>query len=619
MANTTKPSFYQLIDKTLDAVESRLCDERKLTVQYVKSIQKDLELVLHKELRQIALTPGPRGDKGDKGDPADPQAVAEALADSESFLSKARGSKGDKGDKGDAGERGEKGEAGISPSVERIAEALKSNAEAVELLRGKDGEKGEAGEAGTAGEVGPAGRDADPIEVAKHLISDAEFLSKAAGPRGDPGPKGDDGKDADPLTIAAALTEDDTFLQKVVGPRGEKGDRGDKGEKGDVGESGRDADPADVAVLLKSDDGFVEVTRGLTGAKGDRGDKGDPGDKGDKGDTGEPGADADHRVLVGLLKSDEHFKEQIKGDKGDRGEKGDYGAPGKDADPKAVAALIKADEDFATKLIGPKGDKGDTGERGEAGLDRPLLSMYTLAAGDVLPKASIGFWQGSLYQAVRQSKGSPSEDPDGWRLVLRGISSATTRSDPKGRKHSLEIMLGDGTAETVSWSDTAKYITDPSADETRINGDFYFGKDSQGTPTLNFYVDGEYRSYEVQGPKGPQGPDGARGPKGRAGKDGADGVGIEDWFIEDGNFIVILTNGEAKSIPVAELVPQPERQPGEIKRWRGTWMPDKEFLPGDVVNYTGGLYLVERRTSGSTFNVADHSLMMAPPATTTQG
>ena len=105
------------------------------------------------ELRNISLTPGPKGDKGETGE---------------------RGPIGPAGPKGDAGERGPQGETG-----QRGADGLQGpqGLQGIQGGRGRDGEpgpRGERGEQGPAGLPGPVG---------------------PQGPIGLTGPKGENGRD----------------------------------------------------------------------------------------------------------------------------------------------------------------------------------------------------------------------------------------------------------------------------------------------------------------------------------------------------------------------------------------------------------------------------------------
>jgi len=97
------------------------------------------------EIKNISLTPGPKGDKGDQG----PQgATGERGPRGEQGLQGLPGEKGrdgDPGPKGDSGSRGERGEQG-PPGPQGL-----------QGERGQDGQRGERGEQGPIGQTGPAG------------------------------------------------------------------------------------------------------------------------------------------------------------------------------------------------------------------------------------------------------------------------------------------------------------------------------------------------------------------------------------------------------------------------------------------------------------------------------
>ena len=114
------------------------------------------------ELRNISLTPGPKGDKGETGErgpigPQGPQGL--------------QGIQGLTGPKGDAGERGPQGDTGP-----KGADGLQGpiGPQGLQGERGQDGQKGERGEQGPIGQTGPAG---------------------PQGPIGLTGPKGENGRD----------------------------------------------------------------------------------------------------------------------------------------------------------------------------------------------------------------------------------------------------------------------------------------------------------------------------------------------------------------------------------------------------------------------------------------
>ena len=118
------------------------------------------------ELKNISLTPGPKGDKGDQG----PQgATGERGPRGEQGLQGLPGEKGrdgDPGPKGDSGSRGERGEQG-PPGPQG--------------LQGERGEQGPIGQTGPAGPPGPQG------------IQGERGQKGDDGIQGPPGPKGTDG------------------------------------------------------------------------------------------------------------------------------------------------------------------------------------------------------------------------------------------------------------------------------------------------------------------------------------------------------------------------------------------------------------------------------------------
>ena len=127
------------------------------------------------ELKNISLTPGPKGDKGDQG----PQgATGERGPRGEQGLQGLPGEKGrdgDPGPKGDSGSRGERGEQG-PPGPQGL-----------QGERGQDGQRGERGEQGPIGQTGPAG------PPGPQGIQGERGQKGDDGIQGPPGPKGTDG------------------------------------------------------------------------------------------------------------------------------------------------------------------------------------------------------------------------------------------------------------------------------------------------------------------------------------------------------------------------------------------------------------------------------------------
>ena len=103
------------------------------------------------ELRNISLTPGPKGDKGEAGErgPIGPQGP-QGLTGQQGL----QGIQGPIGPKGETGERGPQGDAGP-----KGADGLQGpiGPQGLQGERGQDGQKGERGEQGPIGQTGPAG------------------------------------------------------------------------------------------------------------------------------------------------------------------------------------------------------------------------------------------------------------------------------------------------------------------------------------------------------------------------------------------------------------------------------------------------------------------------------
>lgn len=106
------------------------------------------------ELRNISLTPGPKGDKGEAGErgPIGPQGPQ-----GETGQQGLQGIQGPIGPKGDTGERGPQGDTGP-----RGADGLQGptgpiGPQGLQGERGQDGQKGDRGEQGPIGQTGPVG------------------------------------------------------------------------------------------------------------------------------------------------------------------------------------------------------------------------------------------------------------------------------------------------------------------------------------------------------------------------------------------------------------------------------------------------------------------------------
>jgi uncharacterized coiled-coil DUF342 family protein len=286
------------IDGKTDASDSNIIDINS----QINDMKEDIEN-LTKELEDVQLLQGPKGDtgeqgpKGDKGDPGEQGPKGDKGDPGE------QGPKGDKGDQGEQGIQGPKGADGTSVKIVGELETLQdldnltdevvgngyiikenghlyvctglNNFTDVGEIKGPKGDKGEPGEQGPKGDKGEQGEQG------------------IQGPKGD---KGDPGEQ---------------------GPKGDKGDQGEQGPKGDKGEQGEDGKSINIKGSVKEEDlpeigdiGDGWLVNGdlyiwdknelqwtnvgtIQGPKGDKGDQGEQGPKGDKGDQGEQGPKGD--------------------------------------------------------------------------------------------------------------------------------------------------------------------------------------------------------------------------------------------------------------------------------------------------------------------------------------
>lgn len=202
---------------------------RRLALLEAKPEPDTSHLATKEELRNISLTPGPKGDRGEPG----PQGVPGETGP--------QGPIGPPGPKGDAGERGPQGDVGPK------------GADGLQGLQGPPGPQGPTGHPGPKGETGERGPQGDP------------------GPKGDAGPKGDDG------------------LQGPIGPTGPQGLQGLPGERGQDGQKGERGEPGPIGQTGPMGPQGPQGERGEPGPKGEDGQRGEPGPKGDVGPAGPQG------------------------------------------------------------------------------------------------------------------------------------------------------------------------------------------------------------------------------------------------------------------------------------------------------------------------------------------
>ena len=165
-------------------VEGATYDDSKI-IQRLQALETKPEpdtsgFATKEELRNISLTPGPKGDKGEAGErgpigPQGPQGLTGPQGQQgETGQQGLQGIQGPIGPKGETGERGPQGDTGP-----RGADGLQGpqGLQGIQGERGRDGEpgpRGERGEQGPIGQTGPAG---------------------PQGPIGLTGPKGENGRD----------------------------------------------------------------------------------------------------------------------------------------------------------------------------------------------------------------------------------------------------------------------------------------------------------------------------------------------------------------------------------------------------------------------------------------
>lgn len=132
------------------------------------------------ELRNISLTPGPKGDKGETGErgpigPQGPQGLTgEQGPRGETGQQGLQGIQGPIGPKGETGGRGPQGDTGPKGADGLQGPIGPIGPQGLQGERGQDGQRGERGEQGPIGQTGPAG---------------------PQGPIGLTGPKGENGRD----------------------------------------------------------------------------------------------------------------------------------------------------------------------------------------------------------------------------------------------------------------------------------------------------------------------------------------------------------------------------------------------------------------------------------------
>ena len=122
--------------------------KQRLTALESKPEINTSDFATKEELRNISLTPGPKGDKGEAGErgPIGPQGP-QGLQGIQGQI----GPKGETGERGPQGDTGPKGADGIQGPTGPIGP------QGLQGERGQDGQRGERGEQGPIGQTGPQG------------------------------------------------------------------------------------------------------------------------------------------------------------------------------------------------------------------------------------------------------------------------------------------------------------------------------------------------------------------------------------------------------------------------------------------------------------------------------
>ena len=172
-------------------VEGKTFDDseiiRRLQVLETKPEIDTSGFATKEELRNISLTPGPKGDKGETGErgpigPQGPQGLTGPQGQrgetGQQGLQGIQGIQGPIGPKGDTGERGPQGDAGP-----KGADGLQGpiGPQGLQGERGQDGQKGERGEQGPIGQTGPKGADGVGIPQKLTLSGNTLILSDGGG------------------------------------------------------------------------------------------------------------------------------------------------------------------------------------------------------------------------------------------------------------------------------------------------------------------------------------------------------------------------------------------------------------------------------------------------------
>jgi HK97 family phage portal protein len=344
----------------------------------------------------------------------------------------------------------------------------------------------------------------------------------------------------------------------LPGERGEKGDPGERGERGDLGERGEKGEAgergADGAPGMAGEPGpkGEPGERGAPGEKGADGLPGPAGEKGERGERGEPG----ERGLDGAP--------GMAGEPGLKGETGERGAPGADGLPGPAGER------------GEKGERGEPGERGERGADGSFASVSTWKPDHVWRGAGhLVIHESSTWTAVADPEGAAPGSDDRWRCVAAGISSIQAEQDADDpRIITLGFRLGATEVHEMRFAIPAlvfRGLFDQSksysiGDVVTFNGSSWAAlREVAGDMPGNSDA---WALSAKHGRVGRTGEQGAIGPAGPAGAVGPAAAGIIEMMVEDGSLVVMMSDGDVKTIPIPEFTQMRSRL-DSIERWLG--------------------------------------------------
>jgi len=207
---------------------------------------------------------------------------------------------------------------------------------------------------------------------------------------------------------------------------------------------------------------------------------------------------------------------------------------------REATAGIKDGERGATGEPGPQGPQGSIGEKGTDGIDHYNINPVCLTENSRVPKNTLGSWNNSWYQAIKDTVGGPSTDPAAWKLAMDGVNEMSLARDEKNDKFTLVIRMGSGiehrSVATLSmernkgvYQEGVMYGIGDSV--TKGSAQFIAREQTDHAPPGN-----GWEQFSVS-------PRGHRGREGAAGADGKDGAALKHVAIEGNVMAFVMTDG----------------------------------------------------------------------------